>query len=94
MNNAKHQYDYLQGSLNIAGKNIRFYRNQKRISAQKLSDKLMLIGLDIHRQAIYSIEAGKRSISDYELCAIAEILGVTSDILLQDYMHYLKSELN
>ena len=94
MNNAKHPYEYLQGNLNIAGKNIRFYRNQKRISAQKLSDKLMLLGIDIHRQAIYSIEAGKRSISDYELCAIAEILGITSDALLQEYTQYLKRELN
>ena len=53
----------------------------------------MLLGIDIHRHAIYAIEAGKRSISDYELCAIAEILGVTSDTLLQDYTHYLKREL-
>ena len=34
MNNAKHPYEYLQGNLNITGKNIRVYRNQKRISAQ------------------------------------------------------------
>lgn len=63
----------LNKKINVAGTNINYYRLPKEWYAQKLSDKLMIEGLDIHRQAIFSIEAGKRSVSDYELCIIAEV---------------------
>ena len=52
-----------------------------------------MLGLDIHRQAIFSIESGKRTITDYELCAIAEILGITTNDLLENYVTLIKNEL-
>ena len=51
-----------------------------------------MIGIDIHRQAIYDIESGKRTVADYELCAIAEILNTSSDILLKDFSKYVRKE--
>lgn len=92
MNNYKNTYRELKGRKNVTGSNINYYRNQKELSAQQLSDKLIMKELDLHRQAIYAIEAGKRSVSDYELCIIAEELGVTADILLKDFSEQIKNE--
>ena len=92
MKSNRNQYVALDGKLNVTGKNINHYRTQKGLSAQQLSDKLIMLGLDIHRQAIFAIEAGKRSLTDYELCVIAEILGVTSNDLLKDFREFVKNE--
>ena len=56
MNNSRKFDD----KLNIVGQKIRFYREKNNLSYQKLSDKLMLMGIDIHKQAIYNIEIGKK----------------------------------
>ena len=88
MNSNRKQFATLGGKLNVTGNNINYYRVQKG-----LSDKLIMLGLDIHRQAIFAIEAGKRSLTDYELCVIAEILGVTSNDLLKDFRERIKNEL-
>ena len=55
MNNSRKFDD----KLNVVGQKIRFYREKNNFSYQKLSDKLMLFGVDIHKQAIYNIEIGK-----------------------------------
>jgi transcriptional regulator with XRE-family HTH domain len=93
MNSNRKQFATLGGKLNVTGNNINYYRVQKGLSVQQLSDKLIMLGLDIHRQAIFAIEAGKRSLTDYELCVIAEILGVTSNDLLKDFRERIKNEL-
>ena len=55
-------------SLNIVKDKIRFYREKNNYSYQQLSDVLMLHGIDIHKQEIYKIEKGIRTVVDYELC--------------------------
>lgn len=92
MANARNPYKELDGKLNVTGNNIHRIRVEKELSAQQLSDKLIMIGLDIHRQAIYDIESGKRTVADYELGAIAEMLDVTANILLKDFSEYVKKE--
>lgn len=92
MSNNRNPYNGLNGRLNVTGENINRIRLEQNLSAQALSDKLIMIGLDIHRQAIYDIESGKRTVADYELCAIAEVLNTTSDILLKNFSQYLKKE--
>lgn len=92
MSNSRNPYVGLKGKLNVTGENINRIRIQRNLSAQALSDKLILIGLDIHRQAIYDIESGKRTVADYELCAIAEILDTSADILLKDFSKYIGNE--
>lgn len=91
--NSRNKYSILDGKLNVTGTNINYYRLKKGLSAQQLSDKLIMLGLDIHRQAIFFIESGKRTITDYELCAIAEILGITTNDLLENYVTLIKNEL-
>lgn len=82
MKNSRNSYN---GKLNIVGDKIRFYRLKNKLSCQKLSDQLMLLGVDIHRQSIYKIEKFKRVVADYELCALAKCLKITINDLLKDY---------
>ncbi len=47
-----------------------------KLSQRALADKLQLIGIDVDKNAIQHIECGKRFVTDIELKAIAEVLGV------------------
>lgn len=58
MNNSRSK----EGKLNVVGTKIKYYRELNNLSYQKLSDKLMLLGIDIHKQAIYNIEKGIRTV--------------------------------
>lgn len=87
--NTRKYFDKLDGKLNIVGKNIEFYREKNNISRQMLSDKLILMGIDLSPQIIFNIEKGTRTVVDYELCAIAKILNTTSDELMKEFKNYL-----
>ena len=86
MNNAR----ITEGELNVVGSKIKYYRELNKLSYQKLSDKLMLIGIDIHKQAIYNIEIGTRTVVDYELFGVAKIFNITVNDLTDDYFKKLK----
>jgi len=85
MNNTRHK----DGKLNVVGEQIKNYRKKYGYTYQNLSDKLMLLGVDIHKQAIYNIEKGIRTVVDYELCAFAKCFKITTDKLLEDYKNTL-----
>lgn len=87
--NTRKYIEQLNGKLNAIGTNIRQIRENKNISRQSLSDKLMILGIDISNQSIFDIEKGTRTVIDYELCAIAEVLDVTTDSLLFDFKNIL-----
>ncbi|MBR0032399.1 MAG: helix-turn-helix transcriptional regulator [Treponema sp.] len=68
------------GTLNnISGKNISRIRKliSPTMSQRALADRLQLCGIDVDKNAIQRIECGKRFVTDIELVAIAEVLGVT-----------------
>ena len=92
--NARNPYKDLDGKKNVTGPNINYYRIKKNYSVQQLSDRLIMLGLDLHRQSIFLIESGKRTVSDYELAAIAEVLDVTPNDLLAEFSKHLKTEKN
>lgn len=77
------------GKLNIVGQKIKYYREKNNLSYQRLSDKLMFLGIDIHKQSIYKIERGERTVVDYELCGFAKCLKVSLDDLLSDFIKEL-----
>lgn len=63
--NARKKFKDLNGNRNVTVINIKNRRTQLDISAQHLSDKLIMRGIDVHRQAVFLIEAGKRSVIDF-----------------------------
>lgn len=67
------------GSNNISGESIARIRKAitPNFSQRALADKLQLHGIDVDKNAIQRIECGKRFVTDIELVAIAEVLGVS-----------------
>ena len=69
---------------NLIGKNLKRLRTEKRVSQQALSAKLELLGVYICRGSISRIEDYSRTVTDIELFAIAEVLGVSPAELYPD----------
>ncbi len=67
---------------NITGITIRKLRlQQPKMSQRALAEKMQLAGIDLNKNAIQRIEAGQRFITDIELNAFAQVLGVTPNDL-------------
>lgn len=70
------------GLNNICGKNVTNIRKNMKISQRQLADMLQLNGLDVDKNAVQRIECGKRFVTDIELIAISQVLGVGYEALL------------
>lgn len=89
MANSRNCSNISDGKLNVTGQIIKNYRENMKLSRQILSDKLMMIGIDIPANSIYDIEMGTRTIVDYEICAIAKVLKLPVENLLNNYYNSL-----
>ena len=61
---------------NLIGGNLKNIRTKLKLSQQELSNKLELLGVYVCRGSISRIEDYSRTVTDIELFAIAETLGV------------------
>jgi transcriptional regulator with XRE-family HTH domain len=68
---------------NIAGERIKEARTESGLSQDQLSGRLAKVGVAIDRAGISKIETGIRGIYDFELKALAKILKVSTDWLLE-----------
>lgn len=74
---------------NVIGKEIEKLRKQNNLSRAALSNKLMILGIDINYDSIYKIENGRRIVKDFELSALAKVLNTTETDLLKDFRNKL-----
>ena len=72
----------LNGENNICGKKVAQVRKNMKKSQRELADALQLLGLDVDKNAIQRIEAGKRFVTDIELVFLSKALHVTVEELL------------
>lgn len=72
----------IDGRNNICGKKISELRRELDISQRELAEKLQLNGLDIDKNAIQRIEAGKRFVTDIEIVALTKVFEVSFEELL------------
>lgn len=72
----------IDGRNNLCGKKVAFLRSNMGISQRELADRLQIIGLDIDKNAVQRIEAGKRFVTDIELKALSHVLNLSIDDLL------------
>ena len=69
---------------NLCGKRVAEYRKELKISQRELADRLQINGLDVDKNAVQRIEAGKRFVTDIELVFLCQVLETSvSDLLLQ-----------
>ena len=67
---------------NLIGGNLRSIRKKKRMSQKLISLRLELLGVYVCRGSVSRIEDYSRTVTDIELSALADILGVSTDVLL------------
>lgn len=70
------------GHNNLCGGKVALLRVALGISQRQLADLLQLKGLEVDKNAIQRIEAGKRFVTDIELVHLARVFHVSCDELL------------
>ena len=70
------------GQNNLCGAIIEKRRKQMGKSQRQLADLLQIAGLDIDKNAIQRIEAGKRFVTDIELTYFSKVLNLSYKELL------------
>ena len=71
------------GRNNLCGRKIAVLRKSLGLSQRELADRLQISGLDVDKNAIQRIEAGKRFVTDIELKKLSIVFRVTVDSLLE-----------
>lgn len=70
------------GDRNIVGARVTEARQRMGMKQVELLAKLQTAGIEIGIPALSLLEGQKRPVSDFELCALADILHVSVDWLL------------
>lgn len=81
-----------ENNLNIIGPILRKKRKELNISFEKLSNKLLLLGINIPVTCLYRIENNQRTVRDYELCALSVALNIDILDLLNPFLKSLNNE--
>lgn len=68
---------------NIVGNNIKKYRLELGMSQKDLSDRLETYAIYICRGSISRIESHERTVTDFELKAMAQVLKVSIEDLIE-----------
>lgn len=70
------------GEKNLISSNLISLRKSRRYSQRLLAYQLQLRGYDMDKNVITRIETNKRYVTDIELKALCEVLGVTYEELI------------
>ena len=70
------------GNRNIIGARVTEARKMRGMKQVELLARLQLLGIEMSVPALSLLEGQKRLVTDYELCALADVLNVSVDWLL------------
>ena len=70
------------GDKNLVGARIESIRRNRCMKQKKLLAQLQVNGVDMNASGLSKLEGQIRSVTDFELVALAKILGVSVDWLL------------
>lgn len=71
-------------TFEIIGERVRVKRESLKVSQKELAASLEKVGINLSRETISKIENGSRATNAIELKAIGEILGLTTEELVQE----------
>lgn len=71
------------GRNNICGIKVMELRKGLRISQRELSDRLIVNGLDIDKNAVQRIESGQRFVTDIEIIYLAKVFNISVEELIR-----------
>ena len=72
------------GKNNVCGNRVAELRLRLGISQRELADRLQILGLDVDKNAIQRIEAGKRFVTDIEIIYICKVFDINYNELLPE----------
>ena len=72
------------GKNNVCGKNVAVMRKKLNISQRELAERMQLMGYDLDKNAIQSIESGQRFVTDIEVQALAKVFDVELPTLFDE----------
>ncbi len=72
------------GKNNITGERLAKIRRQKNISQRHLARMLQLAGYDVDHHFVRRIENGERFVTDIELVALAKVLDLPINALIDE----------
>lgn len=72
------------GTKNICGANVERIRKQLNMKQATLVSQMQLLGVDINPSSLSKLEGQTRMAADFEIKAIASILGVPLEELLRE----------
>lgn len=73
---------------NVVGEKVRKFREERKLSQKELSERLETYAIYICRGSISRIESHERTVTDFELRAMAEVLCVAIEELFEDVPIY------
>ena len=80
---------YSNEKLNTIGNKVKIYRENNNWSLSDLSNKLMLLGVDIPKPSLQNIENGKRIVKEYEFYALCKVFNISMEEMLKDFIKEL-----
>ena len=75
------RFNKFNNAYNIIGEKLKEAREKQNISQEELSSKLSLLGITLYQSDIFRIEHNERTVRDFELWGICEVLNVKSEDL-------------
>lgn len=75
------RFNKFNNSYNIIGERLREVREQLNVSQEELSNKLCLLGITLYQSDIFKIEHNERTVRDFELWGICNVLNIKSEDL-------------
>lgn len=81
----------LNNNLNVIAENLRYYRKSKHLSQADLTRELNLLGINMHKNDIFLIEANKRTVKDYELWGFIKVLDIHYEDLFKGIENKLEN---
>lgn len=80
-----------ENNLNVIGPTLRQKRKELHMSFEQLSNKLLLLGVNIPVTCLHRIENNQRTVRDYELCALSIALNIDIKELVNPFINNLKN---
>lgn len=77
------KFNKYNNSYNIIGNNLKHIRENLNISQEKLSNQLTLLGITLYQSDIFKIEHNTRTVRDFELWGICQVLNIKAEDLFK-----------
>lgn len=78
--------------LNVIGSKVKELRQSQNMSLSQLSNKLLLLGIDIPKSSLQNIESGKRIVKEYEFYALCKIFNISMEEMLTNFISELSEQ--